>query len=729
MSTEALTTGDFTLPGESGYEALTLRLAKKWGADTIRDSDGTQLSPDIVRSGYHIYSTLCLVRSDNAWAKAHMDKLQQNFLMSRPVMAHGSTLTIDPLDGYFREQFTLNTRDDPKRWWQVFDRTTGQEVPPARWSFDAATGLVTINGATPFHQYTVNFLTVRIWEEISMYNHITNNWGDREHLMTIDPIYPETQAFILSYLEKWLQEHPTTKVVRFTSMFYNFCWYWGEDLNHRYLYGDWGSYDFTVNPYSLTLFEKAKGYRLTSEDFVNKGLYNSTHNAPSARYRDWMDFMNQFVVDFGKKCIDLVHKYNKLAYVFYDDHWIGVEPYSERFKDFGFDGIIKCVFNAFEERLCAGVEGVKTHELRLHPYLFPTGLKGEPTFKEGGQPTLDAKNFWVNIRRGLLRAPVDRIGLGGYLHLVEPYPDFVDYVEKLTHEFRLLKSFHQNDKPYVGPAKIAVLTAWGKLRSWICSGHMTHGLELNEILESLAGLPVDVEFISFDDIVSKGIPRDIKVILNAGRLDSAWSGGFHWANPAVVERLNAWVDAGGGFIGVGEPSATKHSTQYFQLSEVLGLDRDIGLRTAMGHYKFKLAESHFITRDLPAGAAPDFGKDIDAIFVLGPETQVLTMKDHSPTVAVHPFGRGRSVYLSGYKFSPENTRLLHRALFWAAGREADFTPWTCSNINVECAYYPRHRKLVVINNSGENQETQVFDAENKPRLIRLAAHDIQILDL
>ena len=35
--------GSFTLPGEAGYEDLTLRMAKKWGADVIRDSDGTVL--------------------------------------------------------------------------------------------------------------------------------------------------------------------------------------------------------------------------------------------------------------------------------------------------------------------------------------------------------------------------------------------------------------------------------------------------------------------------------------------------------------------------------------------------------------------------------------------------------------------------------------------------------------------------------------------------------------
>ena len=50
--------GGFTLPGEAGYEALTLRLAEKWGADVIRDSDGTALSAEILESGYDIYSTI-----------------------------------------------------------------------------------------------------------------------------------------------------------------------------------------------------------------------------------------------------------------------------------------------------------------------------------------------------------------------------------------------------------------------------------------------------------------------------------------------------------------------------------------------------------------------------------------------------------------------------------------------------------------------------------------------
>ena len=193
MNIPSLNFGSFTLPGEAGHEDLTLRLAKKWGADTIRDSDGTRLSREITQAGYEIYSTICLVRSVQPWARIHQDKLQQNFLMSFPLVAQGRTVAINLLNGYFREQFVVNFQDDPKAWWQVFARTTGREVPKKRWNFNAKQGAVTVRGTTPGHKYTVNFLAFRIWEEISMYNHITNDWGDREHLAAVDPMHPATQ--------------------------------------------------------------------------------------------------------------------------------------------------------------------------------------------------------------------------------------------------------------------------------------------------------------------------------------------------------------------------------------------------------------------------------------------------------------------------------------------------------------------------------------------------------
>lgn len=124
--------------------------------------------------------------------------------MSEPVMAESDTVVISPLKGYFTQQFKLNKSEEALAYWQVFDRTTGEEIK--NWSFDSKAETVTITGAAPWHSYTVNFLAVRLWEEISMYNHITNDWGDKEHLMAVDPRYPETQAHMIEWMTEWCEK-------------------------------------------------------------------------------------------------------------------------------------------------------------------------------------------------------------------------------------------------------------------------------------------------------------------------------------------------------------------------------------------------------------------------------------------------------------------------------------------------------------------------------------------
>ncbi|MDF2513452.1 MAG: 1,3-beta-galactosyl-N-acetylhexosamine phosphorylase, partial [Herbinix sp.] len=326
--------GGFTLPGEAGYEKLTLELAEKWGADVIRDSDGTALSDEIINAGYSIYSTVCIIRDHNQWAKDKQDKLQQCFLMTSPRVATDNNISIKLMDEFYSEQFRVNDCMEAFRYWQVYDRTTDQEVDRSYWSYDGRTGTVTIEKAVTWHKYTVSFMVYRIWEEISMYNHITNNWT-KEHLMQLDPRYLEVQEYLLNWMENWCQTHPDTNVVRFTSMFYNFVWIWGSDKRNSNLFSDWASYDFTVSTLALQQFEQKYGYCLTAEDFVNQGKFHVTHTVGNSRKADWMAFMNDFVISFGKKLIDIVHKYNKQAYVFYDDSWVGVEPYSGRFQEFG----------------------------------------------------------------------------------------------------------------------------------------------------------------------------------------------------------------------------------------------------------------------------------------------------------------------------------------------------------------------------------------------------------
>ncbi len=714
--------GGFTLPGEAGYEHLTLELAEKWGADCIRDSDGTSLSDEITQSGIPIYSTICMIRSVNAWAKEHPDCLQRNFLMSKPCLAMGETLEIDPLKGYFAQQFVINP-NDPVSLWQVFDRTSGQEV--TSWSWDGKK--VKIEGCVPYHSYTVNFLATRIWEEISMYNHITNDWGDKEHLMAVEPRYPETQKALLGFLDEWLKQHEHTSVVRFTSMFYNFVWIWGADPGLRDVFSDWGSYDFTVNPVSLAAFEKEYGYKMTSEDFIRAGKHNPTHNPPSGKIRDWIEFTGRFVRAFGKQCVDLVHAYGKKAYVFYDDSWIGIEPWNGHFEEFGFDGLIKCVFNAFEARLCAGVKEVKVHELRLHPYLFPTGLGGEPTFLPGGHPEKDARDYWLKIRRALMRVKIDRIGLGGYLHLTQDFPAFQQEITDIAEEFRLLKALHEGGKPFNTGIRVGILQAWGSMRTWNCAGHMHEHpeLPLNHIHEALAGLPIELKSVSLDEVMKNGVPGDVDVLINAGREGDAWSGGDIWKNPKLLEQINRFVCRGGGLIGVKEPSCVRGEMYSFMTAPILGVDMENGSTICRGKYQFKLAGEHFITKDTPC--LKPFHNATRGVYALGGDTQVLWAEDGDIALAANQYGEGRGVYLNGFTWSFDNTRLLYRALLWAAKREDLEGLLMPCDAACECAYFTGSKKLVVINGANEGKALTILTLDGEKR-VSVAAGGISVVE-
>ncbi|MCL2034651.1 MAG: 1,3-beta-galactosyl-N-acetylhexosamine phosphorylase [Oscillospiraceae bacterium] len=679
-------TGGFTLPGEAGHEALTLKLAKKWGADIIRDSDGTTLSPEITKSGYGIYSTVCIIREHNDWLKQHPKMQQQTFLITSPAVADADVLEISLLDDFFDQHAAVNETPESQEHWQVVDRTTGQILPRKSWRYEA--GTVVLEKPALWHTYTVSFLAFRIWEEISMYNHTTNNW-DSEHLMQVDPVYEQARKYLLAWMEQWCLAHPETTVARFTSLFYNFTWIWGSHSENRNLFVDWGSYAFAVSPLMLENFQKAYGYCLTAEDFVNGGKYRTTHMPPDSRLRDWIGFICDFVADFAKQLVDVVHRHGKQAYIFYDDSWIGLEPYGPRFSSIGFDGIIKCVFSGFESRMCSGVAQVKTHELRLHPYLFPVGLGGATTFAAGGNPAREAMEYWAAVRRAMLRAPIERIGLGGYLHLVEPFPEFVENIAKIADEFRIIRNLHAQGAPLNLKPVVGILTAWGSLRSWTCCGHYHENPDndLINLIESLSGLPFEVRFLGFEEI-RDSVPDDLNVIINAGFAGSAWSGGDKWRNERLVAALTHWIHKGGVLLGVGAPSAVNGYDTFFRMAHVFGVDIDTGERINHGQWSFEVVRSEIAFE----GIKPQPG-----IYLTNKQTRILAAADGHPLHTENSFGRGMGLYLSSYRHGPQNTRSLKQLILEACGC-AD-TTWDCSDSRLEYAFFPHSKAVVIVNNS------------------------------
>jgi len=712
------TTGSITLPAEVGEETMVVELAKKWGADAIRDSDGTELSQEMLDLGLEVYSTTCLVRAEQTYPRQHMDQLPQKFLMSDPVTATGTTVVIDPMSGFYREKYVIDTKHDAKKYWEVINRTTGEVHPLAQWKLNPKTGKVTIKGATPFHVYTVNFLVFQIWDTTSMYNHLTNNWT-KPHVISVDPYHKQCWDHLMKFYDKYLEDHPQTDVVRLTTLAYHFAVDSDQDAVDKFR--DWTGYQDTISVLALEDFAKEHGYRLRAEDFVDQGYYNAACRVPSKGYLDWMSFIHRFVVKFGKALIAKAHAAGKRTALFQGDHWIGVEPYQPTFLEMGNDIHVGAAEDGVALRRVSDTPGGLVKELRLYPYFFPD------VFRPGGDPLGESLSNWIKIRRALLRKPVDRLGYGGYLSLALKFPNFVEHVADLCQEFRTFKANAGGGESKKAPIKVAVLNCWGTWKAWLNSFGAPQKFLVKRpdviqvagtnLLECLAGLPVEVQFLSFTEIEKSGIPKDVDVIINDGDAETAWSGGRWWIHPEVVAKVRSFIARGGGFIGCRGPSAFAHQGRYFQLADVLGVDKEVGATLQSAPVKAEPCAKHFITADLEGKA--DFGTHETFVYVCDRETQLLAANGLHVMAAAKPFGKGRSVFFGALPYDLTNSRLLHRAIFWAAGKEARLQKWFCSNLNTDCAFYPKSGKLVVVNNTDKPQTTRVFDGRGRSRRMTL----------
>ena len=714
-------TGRVTIPTDVDVVSDTLKLMERWGADALRDCDGTDFPEALRSTGAKVYATYYTTRKDNDWARQNPDEVQQCYIMTGFTTAEGPQLRIPLMQGVSPELMQVNTRDDIHRWWEVMDRTEGTVVDTAQWSY--ADGAVTIHDAKPYHEYTVSFLCYLIWDPVHMYNAIVNGWKDFEHQITFDVRQPKTHAFSLKRLRAFLESHPYVNVVRYTTFFHQFTLVFDELKRQKYV--DWYGYSASVSPYILEQFEKEVGYPFRPEYIVDQGYYNNQYRVPSREYLDFQAFQRREVAALAREFVDITHEYGREAMMFLGDHWIGTEPYMPEFAGIGLDAVVGSVGNGSTLRLISDIPGVKYTEGRFLPYFFPD------TFHEGGDPVGEARDNWLTARRAILRKPIDRIGYGGYLKLACQFPEFLDYVESVCSEFRQLYQNIQGGRP-VCLKRVAVLNCWGKARSWGC--HMVHhALYQKEnysyagVIEALSGAPFDVSFISFEDIGKQpDLLNSLDVLICVGDGDTAHTGGRWWENPQVASAIRGFVLQGGGFIGVGEPSGHQYQGHYFQLASVLGVEKETGFTLGYGKFNQQEHPEHFLLED--ASEPVNFGEGKKGVYALE-GTQVLIKRDGDVQLSVNDAGRGRAVYVSGLPYSPQNARLLHRAVMWASHAEEELRRWFSENPAVDVHAYEGSRKYCVVNNSAEAQSTTVYRGDGSSFPLALTPGGIEWFDM
>ncbi len=715
--------GRVTIPTDESFAEGTKEIAKLWGADAVRDCDGTELPKNVKELAEKVYNTYFIVRGDNRWAEKHPEETHRTFLMSARFLAEGKQLVIDPMQGYFAQQIQPDREN--KAYWEVYDRTSGAKHTD--WSCDEKTGTVVVRNARPMHEYTVNFMAKVIWHPVQIYNYLTNNWTCEKQRM-YDPAFPNTAEYIKRHMDEWCKAHPETDVVRFTTFLYQFTLIFNEKGKEKYV--DWFGYGLSTSPALLQAFEKEYGYALCSEDFVRAGNYNSPFLNPDKKFLDWMDFVQRKVSGTVRGLVDIVHAHGKEAMMFLGDDWIGAEPYGKYFKDMDLDAVVGSVGGGVTVRMLSEIPHVKYREGRFLPYFFPD------TFFEGNEDNAVAEldRNWTTARRALLRKPFDRMGFGGYLSLAAKFPKFVRRAGEICDEFRDIVAAAGKAKPYSG-LTVAVLNAWGSLRSW--QSHMVaHELWYQQIysyqgiLEALSGLAVNVKFISFDKVLKYGVDKEIDVIINVGDAYTAFSGGDYWADDRLSEIIRAWVREGHGFIGVGEPTAYAKGGRYFRLADVMGADKELGFTLSEDKYNIE-KKQHFITEDVRGEI--DYGEGMKNVYALeGADVLDIAFSDRfrrsvnvgEVKLTANEYGKGRGVYIAGLPYSAQNARLLYRAMFWSAGREEEMYRAFSSDPDTECTYYPEEKKYAIVNNSLRDVTATFYDMQGKEREIKLGAHRI-----
>ena len=712
-------TGRVTIPTDVDVVPETLELLKRWGADAIRDCDGTDYPEALKDVEAKVYSTYYTTRKDNAWAKANPDEVQQCYIMTGFYTAGEEPLRIPLMKGISRELLEVNERDDIKRWWEVMDRTTGLPLEPDSWKYVPEEGCVILPEPEAWHEYTVSFLAYLIWDPVHMYNAVVNDWTDFEHQITFDVRQPKTRAYTMERLRRFVEEHPYVDVIRYTTFFHQFTLVFDELKREKYV--DWYGYSASVSPYILEQFEREAGYRFRPEFIIDQGYYNNQYRVPSREYKDFMAFQRREVAALAKEMVELTHELGKEAMMFLGDHWIGTEPFMEEFASIGLDAVVGSVGNGSTLRLIADIPGVRYTEGRFLPYFFPD------TFHDGGDPVKEARENWVTARRAILRKPIDRIGYGGYLKLACRFPEFVDYVESVCREFRELYDNIRGTEAFC-QKRVAVLNCWGAMRSWGC--HMVHHALYQKqnysyagVIEALSGAPFDVLFLSFDQIrEDPRVLEGIDVLINVGDGDTAHTGGAVWEDAQVSSAIRGFIFRGGGLIGVGEPSGHAYQGWYLQLASALGVEKETGFTLGYDKYNWEEHREHFILEDCQGEV--DFGEGKKNMYALE-GTQILVQREKEVQMAVNEYGEGRCVYISGLPYSFVNSRILYRSILWSSHSEAELHRWFSGNWNVDVHAYVKNGKYCVVNNTYEPQETVVYKGDGESFRLALVANEIK----
>lgn len=88
----------------------------------------------------------------------------------------------------------------------------------------------------------------------------------------------------------------------------------------------------------------------------------------------------------------------------------------------------------------------------------------------------------------------------------------------------------------------------------------------------------------------------------------------------------------------------------------------------------------------------DFGEGTTRIYAQGDHYQILAMDGEYSQLVVNQYGKGHGVYFAGLPYSPQNCRILLRAIYYAAGMEQEMKRYYVTNVDTEVTVFQKNAK-------------------------------------
>ena len=298
--------GRVTIPTDLDVVPETIEVLKKWGADAIRDCDGTEFPEELTKVGAKIYSTYYTTRKDNAWAKANPDEVQQCYIMTGFYTADGGQLRIPLMQGISEELMQVNTRDDIKRWWEVMDRTTGQPLSHRRLELRRGhrlRGHPRARALPRVHRELPGLPHLGPRAHVQRRDQRLEGLRAPDHLRRAPAQDPQVHHGAPAQVHRrppLCERHPLHHLlpsvhpgVRRAEA--------GEVRGLVRLFR-------LVSPYILEQFEKEVGYKFRPEYIIDQGYYNNQYRVPSKEFKDFMAFQRREVAKLAKEMVDITHE-------------------------------------------------------------------------------------------------------------------------------------------------------------------------------------------------------------------------------------------------------------------------------------------------------------------------------------------------------------------------------------------------------------------------------------